>query len=259
MAATNDDDSMSDGGARDLTAFRNHSSPIGSAAGAGGLGFDLDDIMSTIAPPPVSASSNKPLSDRSPKKQRGMFACLGGSKPDASGAHGDDWSDSESDSDIPSRSSSGTSKQGDNAFSLRRAFPLPAILANAEARRYFKVYASKEYSLENLLAWEMFAAFQEETNPQKRVETFFAIADTFFSTASPQHVNIIHPTTDQLTGLKRRLEVPATQGPALDECDDMISASRKLLEDTNMHDIWLRFTRSPDFEEMSRTIHLATD
>ena len=243
-----DDDSSGENGLRDLKAYRSPGNASNFTAGAG-LGFDLDDLMGH-APPVASVSTSSRTIPR--KKSRGMFSCLSSGEESELPEVADHSHSSDSMASTSTRSSSNAI-----SFSLRSAYPLSSILNNPEARRFLKVYASKEYSLENILAWEMFQAFLNEPNAQKRVEAFFTICDTFFSPSSPQHVNIPHPSEVQLGELKASLEQPQSQTHALDRCEDLLAASKKTLEDTNMNDIYLRFTRSPDFDEMLRSTSLS--
>lgn len=246
-----DDDSLSGDARVDLSAFRRVGSPSSSPSGLG-LGFDLDDMMSGAGPAPTRVEPAGRSSSTKRKPNTGVFACLG-----RSSTPNDDWeSDSDTEEDDQSKPQPARSAPHSSAFSMRSAYPLQLILADQGARKYFKVFASKEYSLENLLAWETLAEYLQEPNPMKRIESFITMSDTFFSENSPQHVNIIHPTQAELVQIRQRLDNPSTQEDTLEHCDQIVASSKQALELTNLNDIYLRFTRSADFDEMLRATSL---
>lgn len=247
MAAHDDDDSLSGDGRVDLSAFRRVGGAGPPSSGLG-LGFDLDEMIGSPAPPtPTARATNS-----SKKKPKSGFSCLGGGKDG-----GEAWADSDSDDDDRDEPV-GAKKPapGANAALFRSAYPMTLILSDLEARKFFKVFASKEYSLENLLAWETLCDYVNEPNPRKRVETFVTLSETFFSNDSPQHVNIPHPTSEELQQIRQGLDDPARTEDTLERCDQIAAFSKQNLELTNLNDIYLRFTRSTDFEDMLRSTSL---
>lgn len=252
MAAHDDDDSLSGDGRVDLSAFRRVGGGGGGTGGLG-LGFDLDEMIGSQSPGPAPSSTRTTATK---KKTKGGFSCLGGGKDG-----GEAWADSDSE-DSDDDKHSGAAAQfkkpasGGNAALFRSAYPMNLILHDLEARKFFKVYASKEYSLENLLAWETLCDYVAEPNPRKRVETFVTLSETFFSVDSPQHVNIPHPTPEELQQIRQGLDDPARSEDTLERCDQIAAYSKQTLELTNLNDIYLRFTRSSDFEDMLRATSL---
>jgi Regulator of G protein signaling domain len=200
---------------------------------------------------------------RKKKAKKGGFACFGGGAVQASD---DDSSDDDGLDDSVGNGRSPTLESlerwredareiGAGEVSIKSQYPLVKILNHPEARRYLKLYASKEFSVENMLCWEALTDYLNESDPKKRCEIFITIVDTFFAEGSPQHVTLSFDE-QMLAEKKTLLEDGEDIEDVLEECDQIVDEGKLQLELTNLHDIYVRFGKSPDFSEMIKVTNL---
>mmetsp|Transcript_20784 Transcript_20784/g.30937 ORF Transcript_20784/g.30937 Transcript_20784/m.30937 type:complete len:313 (-) Transcript_20784:112-1050(-) len=291
ISASLDSDSVSDGGGLvDLSSVRQNAQSSANAAGTQGLfglGFDIDDAIKdmptdmTFSTRDDSGSGNTATPQRPSKRQKssggGIFSCFRGNASEVD--DDDDFDDDDevmahASGSLQSATASGSGAVGawrkdapelgdgyasmkPNALAEKDQYSLVQVLSHSEARRYLKLYASKEFSVENMLCWEALTDYLNEKDPKKKVEIFVTIVETFFAPNSPQHVTL---TLDEivLAQLKENLEGNTSAMGELEKIDQIVEEGKLALELTNLHDIYIRFKKSPDFLEMCKSANFSS-
>lgn len=114
------------------------------------------------------------------------------------------------------------------------------VIKDRKSRRFFKLYASKEFSVENILFWEEVQKYKASKNKKQHAEQ---ILQNFLSRDAIYELNINRKLIEKV---KEKLE---KEGPTTTLFDKVVLE----IETTVMQDTYGRFRKSALFKEMVQT------
>jgi hypothetical protein len=133
-------------------------------------------------------------------------------------------------------------------------FEFEQIILNPKYRVYFKAFCEKEFSTENILAWEHILRYRSLEDPTERFHKAIEIFNLYLSLDAPKMININRRPCDQIAEIldfeRNRLFEDPSLTPMLDV--NLFEEVEKSLS-TTMVDTYSRFKKE-DYHELAKVI-----
>eukprot|EP01080_Neovahlkampfia_damariscottae_P004189 gene4189-7499_t len=133
-------------------------------------------------------------------------------------------------------------------------FEFEQIISNPKYRVYFKSFCEKEFSTENILAWENIIAYRNLEDPSERFHKAISIFNLFLAEDAPKLININRRPCDAINAILDIERSRLFEDPSLDPNlgPDLFEDVEKSLS-TTMVDTYSRFKKE-DYHELAKVI-----
>lgn len=148
---------------------------------------------------------------------------------------------------LSSKKLNNTKKVIDNfeeIYKMEKKFGLMDVLNDSFKRKYFKIYCAKEFSMENILFWEIVMKFKETKELKKRYLLADEIFNSFLNDDSALNIN-----TSKILINKTMVNYQKQKNKGICE-PDLFDEIRKDVQFGVMKDTFFRFERTPLYKEM---------